>query len=102
MGIHPREPKYATFCDPSNFELVKESVRLLLRGCGYKSGCSNKRCSCFKAGLKCGAGCRCVNCQNFLSTQSQSSIPGNNKVEEEELQSDCSLRERDSSDWWMI
>ena len=56
--------------DPSNFEQVKESVRLLLRGCGYKRGCSNKRCSCFKAGLKCGAGCRCVNCQNFPSTVS--------------------------------
>ena len=35
--------------DPSNFEQVKESVRLLLRRCGCKKGCNNRRCSCFKA-----------------------------------------------------
>ena len=39
--------------DPNNFEQVKERVRLLLRGCGCKKGCNNRRCSCFKAGGKC-------------------------------------------------
>ena len=39
--------------DPSNTEQVKESVRLLLRGCKCKKGCNN-RCSCFKSGVKCG------------------------------------------------
>ena len=40
--------------DSSNFEQVKESVHLLLKGCGCKKGCCNNRCSCFKAGVKCG------------------------------------------------
>ena len=31
--------------DPSNTEQVKESVRLLLRGCKCKKGCNNRRCS---------------------------------------------------------
>ena len=43
--------------DPSNFEQVKESVCLLLRRCGCKKGYNNRRCSCFKAGGKCGPGC---------------------------------------------
>ncbi len=33
--------------DPGNFEQVKESVHLLLRGCGCKKGCCNNRCSCW-------------------------------------------------------
>ena len=39
-----------------------------------------------------------VSTVRIFSAQSQSSVPGNNKVEEEELQSDRSLRERYSSD----
>ena len=65
-------------------------MRLLLRGCGYKKGCNTKRCSCFKAGLKCGAGCRCANCQNFPSSRSQ--YEPSIEVEQEELREDINLR----------
>ena len=40
--------------DPDNTEQVKENVRFLLCGCGCKSGCSIKRCSCCNAGRRCG------------------------------------------------
>ena len=39
-----------------------------------------------------------VSTVRIFPAQSQSSTPGNNEVEEEELQSDRSLRERYSSD----
>ena len=78
--------------DPSNTEHVKESVRLLLRGCGCKKGCSNKRCSCFKASVKCGPGCRCNNCENLPSSRTQSEDQDRNEVEQEELQGDRTLR----------
>ena len=64
---------------------MKESVRLLLQECECKKGCSNKRCSCFKAGVRCGPGCRCSNCEDVPSTRS---LPDNNEVEQEELLSD--------------
>ena len=67
------------------------SVHLLLQGCRCKKGCCNKRCSCFKASVKCGPGCRCANCENLLSSRSLPDEPDENKVEQEELQGDQSL-----------
>ena len=78
--------------DPRNAEQVKESVRLLLRGCKCKKGCNNRRCSCFKAGVKCGPGCRCANCENLPSSKSQPDESEGNQVEQQELQDDRSLR----------
>ena len=78
--------------DPTNAEQVKESVRLLLRGCKCKKGCNNRRCSCFKAGVKCGPGCRCANCENLPSSKSQPDESEGNQVEQQELQDDRSLR----------
>ena len=73
-------------------------MRLLLRGCGCKKGCSNKRCSCFKAGVKCGPGCRCTNCENLPSSRSQPDDQDENEVEQEELQGDRSLRQAYNSE----
>ena len=70
--------------DPRNTEQVKESVRLLLRGCKCKKGYNNRRCSCFKSGIKCGPGCRCANCENLPSSRSQPDKPYKN-VEQQEL-----------------
>ena len=82
--------------DPDNTEQVKENVRLLLYGCGCKSGCSTKRCSCCKAGRRCGPGCRCRNCQNvssFTQVSSTSQTETSNDVEEEELVDDSNIRQ---------
>ena len=72
---------------------MKESVHLLLRGCGCKKGCCNNRCSCFKAGVKCGPGCRCTNCDNLPKSRNQ---PDDNGVEQ--LQDDLDLRLEDEGD----
>ena len=48
-----------------NMQKVKDRVRLLMNGCGCKSGCMTGRCGCKKRGSVCGAGCRCVNCENI-------------------------------------
>ena len=50
-----------------NLETVRDTVSLLLKGCSCKTGCSSKRCSCCKAGRKCGPGCRCSNCNNVTN-----------------------------------
>ena len=72
--------------DPRNTEQVKESVRLLLWGCKCKKGYNNRRCSCFKSGIKCGPGCRCANCENLPSSiGSQPDKPYDNDVEQQEL-----------------
>lgn len=49
---------------PVNRLKVKQRVRLLMNGCGCKTGCRSGRCGCKKSGSICGAGCRCVNCEN--------------------------------------
>jgi len=49
---------------PENMQKVKQRVRLLMNGCGCKSGCRTRRCSCKKRNSVCGAGCRCVHCEN--------------------------------------
>ena len=38
------------------------------RGCKCKSGCRTKRCGCKQNGKQCGPGCRCLNCENVLTT----------------------------------
>ena len=47
-----------------NMKTVKTFVESLTKGCGCKSGCSKKISKCFKNSDKCGAGCKCINCQN--------------------------------------
>ena len=50
-----------------NLETLRDTVSLLLKGCSCKTGCSSKRCSCCKAGRKCGPGCRGSNCNNVTN-----------------------------------
>ena len=74
--------------DPDNTKQLKENVRLLLYGCGCKSGCRTKKCSCCNAGRRCGPGCRCGNCQNvssFTQMSRTSQTETSDDVEEEEL-----------------
>ena len=81
--------------DDQNSEQVKENVRLLLRGCGCKKGCNTKRCSCCKAGRKCGPGCRCSHCENVPSSIQVSRTPEtetSDEVETEELEDDINIR----------
>ena len=84
--------------DPENCEQVKESVRLLLRGCGCKRGCNTKRCSCCKAERRCGPGCRCSNCQNVPSSPQVSGagtsvMETSDDIEQEELVDDNNVRQ---------
>ena len=74
-------------------EQVKESVHLLLRGCGCKKGCCNNTCSYFKAGVKCGPGCRFTNCENLPKSRNQ---PDDNGVEQ--VQDDVDLRLEDEGE----
>ena len=56
-------------CDWESVEdQVRERVGLLFRGCSCSSvtKCSTSRCSCVKKGVKCGPGCRCINCSNSV------------------------------------
>ena len=60
---------------PENRLKIKERVRLLMNGCGCKTGCGSRRCSCLKNGSICGPGCRCVNCENTgKETQEEDAI----------------------------
>ena len=73
---------------------MKESVRLLLRGCECKKGCNTKV---FML-CKCGPGCRCNNCQNIpsstqLSSMSTSETETSDDVEQEELAGDDNVRQ---------
>lgn len=44
---------------------------LLLISCGCKSGCTNRRCTCFQQGLSCTDGCKCNSvCQNISVKES--------------------------------
>ena len=56
---------------PENMKKVKDRVRLLMNGCGCKSGCRTGRCGCRKRGSVCGAGCRCMNCENVEREQGE-------------------------------
>ena len=47
-----------------NMLKVRDRVRLLMKGCGCKSGCRTLRCGCRRKGKACGPGCRCTNCEN--------------------------------------
>ena len=47
-----------------NIKSIQDKVKLLINGCGYKSGCTTRRCGCKKKGQVCGAGCHCANCEN--------------------------------------
>ena len=49
---------------PENMQKVKQRVRLLMNGCGCKSGCRTGRCGCKKRSSVCGVGCHCINCEN--------------------------------------
>ena len=48
--------------------IVKQRVSKFIKGCKYKSGCTTKRCGCKKQGQQCGPGCRCLNCENLLTS----------------------------------
>ena len=43
---------------------IQATLDFLDKGCGCKTGCKTKRCSCKKKGKTCGAGCDCRGCTN--------------------------------------
>ena len=58
-------------------------VRVLSRRCSCKTGCTTRRCSCLKEGVKCGKSCRCNNCQNIVCAE-----PDQHAVQDEEFTED--------------
>ena len=54
-----------------NIQKIRQRVRLLMNGCGCKSGCRTGRCGCKKKGEVCGTGCRCAHCENTDSIDQQ-------------------------------
>jgi hypothetical protein len=44
-----------------------QQLILELVNCKCKKGCESRRCSCFKASLKCTDLCQCIDCQNSKS-----------------------------------
>ena len=68
-----------------NMTKVRERVRTLLKGCGCKSGCQTKRCSCFKKEPSelCTAGCTCISCKNVRQMKDSDSLDVNTVLEEE-------------------
>ena len=66
---------------PNNVKIVQDRVAKLLKGCGCKSGCNTKRCSCFKKEPSelCGPGCKCIHCKNVKKVaESETSTENNN------------------------
>ena len=53
--------------------IVKQRVSKFTKGCKCKNGCKTKKCGCKKQELQCGPGCRCLNCENLLTSQDVSS-----------------------------
>ena len=53
-----------------NIRHIQEKVRLLLRGCTCKTGCTSNRCKCKKSGNCCMPGCKCINCKNLPNDSS--------------------------------
>lgn len=55
--------------------IIKQRVSKFTKGCKCKSGCTcrTKRCGCKEQGLQCGPGCRCLNCENLLTSRDVSS-----------------------------
>ena len=56
---------------PENIQSVRQHVRLLMNGCGCKSGCRTGQCSCKKSARDCGAGCRCTHCESTQDVTQQ-------------------------------
>ena len=54
-----------TWDTPESLDAIQALVESLTSGCQCKSGCSSKRCKCFKKGRECSTGCRCRNCKNL-------------------------------------
>ena len=73
---------------PENLEKVQHTLSLLLKGCSCKSGCTNRRCSCLKAGRKCGPGCRRINCLNNPCGYSAATVLNSMDIEQAELEVD--------------
>ena len=48
----------------ANISAVRKTVAFLMHGCNCKTGCTTRRCKCFKAGEDCGPGCGCTSCLN--------------------------------------
>ena len=60
---------YNIQCDTEEHILiVRQRVSKFTRGCTCKGGCKSKRCGCKKNGQQCGPGCRCLNCENLLTS----------------------------------
>jgi hypothetical protein len=57
-----------------NIDQVKEKIVSISSGCGCKTGCTSKRCACFKKDPRayCGQGCKCVECNNQYPPLDQS------------------------------
>ena len=53
-----------------NIRHIQEKVRLLLRGCTCKTGCTSNRCKCKKSGNCCMPSCKCINCKNLPNDSS--------------------------------
>ncbi len=52
---------------PSNLQVIRDRVSLLLRGCKCATGCATGRCGCKRSKRPCSEGCQCKNCLNITS-----------------------------------
>ena len=53
-----------------NMAQVRQTVALIRKGCGCKTGCKSPRCKCKRAGSYC-FGCKCIDCQNLPDSSPQ-------------------------------
>ena len=56
--------------------------------CGYKSGCSTRRCACVKAELKCTGLCSCNGCVNFDGEDNSMTVDGENDEFDDDVEAD--------------
>ena len=75
-----------------NITNIRQTVALMRKGCGCKTGCKSSRCKCKMAGNNC-YGCKCIGCCNLPNptpaqvTDSALSAPSDSGSEESESES---------------
>ena len=63
---------YRFHWDTDEHIMAIRNVSKLTKGCKCKrNSCKSKQCGCRHSGQTCGPGCQCINCENLLTTVTQ-------------------------------
>ena len=89
-----------------NMAQVRQTVALIRKGCGCKTGCKSPRCKCKRAGSYC-FGCKCIDCHNLPDNSSPdtshtaTTVQSSSESESESESDDNSELDREVNDIMM-